>query len=122
MATVTQYLQYSETAMAAYAIALSPIGANKTAFFNAGMTSAQAQRFDDSWTALSQAPDGVDGFSAVLLQNRTTGEKVLAIRGTEGVADYITDLVNVAAIGSVVGMPQYAALEIFYQQLIAEGK
>ena len=64
------------------------------------------------------------GFSAVLLQRPQTGEKVLAIAGTDPTspADLITDLVNVALFGTVLGMPQYASLESFYQELLSNGK
>jgi pimeloyl-ACP methyl ester carboxylesterase len=101
---------------------------NAPRYDRAGMSEAQAERFDAKWSVLSQAPDSWwsgFGFSAVLLQNRQTGEKVLAIRGTEESqwgADVITDIVDIAVVGSVNNMTQYSALENYYNQLKAEGK
>ena len=59
-----------------------------------------------------------------MLQNRTTGEKVLSVAGTDrsSTADLITDLVNIAVYSTVLGMPQYNSLESFYAQLVSSGK
>ena len=127
MTTIAQYLQYAETALAAYAGALTSAGgeSNNSSYRTAGMTQQEATRFDQSWIVLSQAPDAPNGVSAVLLQNRTTGEKVLAVRRTEpsqGGIDYFTDIVNIAALGTVAGMAQYQAFEAFYEELITSGK
>ena len=85
----------------------------------------EADKFDKTWLVLSQSPANADGFSAVLLQNHQSGEKVLAIRGTEpgyGGADYIEDLINVLALGAVAGMSQYRSLEAYYAQIVSSGK
>ena len=65
----------------------------------------------------------INGFSAVLLQSRLTGEKVLAIAGTDpsSPADLISDIVNVFQYGTALGMPQYMSLESFYAQLVSSG-
>jgi pimeloyl-ACP methyl ester carboxylesterase len=87
------------------------------------MSVTQAQQFDFAWTVLAQSPSVWNGFSAVLLQNATTGEKVLAIRGTNDPADiWWADRVSIATVGDVTGMAQYAALETFYQQLVTNGQ
>jgi Ca2+-binding RTX toxin-like protein len=124
MPTIKDYLKYAETAVAGYATNLvsGPAGANFQWLKDAGMPSAEAIQFDTAWAVIAQSPSPLNGFSAVLLQNRTTGEKVLAIRGTEGAADYITDLVNIGVLGSVNAMPQYSSLETFYQSLVSSGK
>ncbi len=126
MTTVSQYLEYAELALAAYADSLSSAigGSNTARYKTAGMADAQAQLFDQQWKVVAQSASDPSGFSAVLLQNVQSGEKVLAIRGTEGSeagADYITDFVDVAA-GQLRSMPQARALEGFYQQLLSTGK
>ena len=93
------------------------------------MAHAQALQFDASWQVLGQQ-DLWDGFSAALFQpvdsnGQATGQKVLAIRGSESShwgIDYAADLVNIALLGTNVGMQQYQSLEVFYQTLIAQGK
>src|SRR5580765_4337662 len=119
MATINDYLKYAETTFAAYAD-LTQGQQNTQAYVTADMAAAQAATFNSQWTVLSQSVSDPSGFSAVLLQNAESGEKVLAIRGTEGSqaeADFITDLVDIAA-RQLRGMPQYIALETFDQQLV----
>ena len=118
MPTIADFLRYSETAFAAYAVNLvRGIGINETELVRAGMAIAEAGRFDVSWEVLDQQ-DLTDGFFAVLLQpvdknGKPAGEKVLAIRGSEsrnwGV-DYFADVVNIALLGATFGMSQYGSL------------
>ena len=122
--TTTQYNSYAQAALAAYATGLIA-GVENAARYrdpDVGMAVNQAAAFNATWNVLQQSPLNGNGFSAVLLQNRTTGEKVLAIAGTNGWADWITDLVNIALYGTVLGMPQYLSLESFYTQLVSSGK
>lgn len=89
MPTISDYLKYAETSFAAYASNLTLGRGNASEYENnADMAHTQAQRFDASWMVLGQQDLG-DGFSAVLFQpvddqGNPSGEKVLAIRGTEG--------------------------------------
>jgi hypothetical protein len=127
MTSIALYSQYAETSLVAYASALSsaPGASNTAKYKTAGMAEVEAARFDQEWLVLSQSPDDTNGFSAVLLQNVQSGEKVLAIRGTEGSqggADYVADFIDVAVLGGIHGMPQYIALERFYQQILSTGK
>jgi pimeloyl-ACP methyl ester carboxylesterase len=127
MPTVQQLSRYSQTAQGAYAIGLLPGQDNTLAYRAASgsdMTAAQAGAFDATWSVLQQSTPTMNGLSAVLLQDRTTGEKVLAIAGTDpsSPADLITDLVDIAIYGTVLGMPQYASLESLYAQLVSSGK
>jgi len=127
MSFVDQLLIYGETALASYAegIAGATESQTKEAFREAGMSDRQATLFDRAWIVLDQSPEMNNGFSAVLLQSRSTGEKVLAIRGTEPSqwgADYITDIVDIAALGSINRMAQYQSLEAYYGQLVSSGK
>ena len=115
MTTSTQLSSYAQTAVAAYAVGLVPGGNNSLHYRDqiVGMATAQAAAFDAAWVVLQQSPsDPVTGFSAVLLQRKdangnATGEKVLAIAGTDpsSPADLAADL-GIALSGSVANMDQ----------------
>jgi hypothetical protein len=105
MATVQQLSVYAQTSQASYGLNLVQGGDNSSAYaaVSVGMAASQAIEFDATWNVLQQSTSS-NGFSAVLLQNRTTNEKVLAIAGTDlgSPADVITDLVNVALYPTLV--------------------
>jgi hypothetical protein len=122
MPTINDYLKYGETALAAYAVNLAIRTDIVEALKTAGMPVAEATKFASTWTVIAQSPDSADGFSAVLLENRITGMKTLAIRGSNSPMDFLTDYINIAVVGSVMGMPQYGSLETFYQSLVTSGK
>ena len=121
MTPVEQYFSYAETALAAYGVDLVAGGINSREYTRIGMGSQQAAKFNDRWLVLSQSSFNLNGFSAVLLQNRETGEKVLTIRGTNDPMDWATDLINIALFGTVLAMPQYYSLEAYYAQMISAG-
>ena len=130
MPTIQQLTDYSQTALGAYAVGLVAEANNAGKYKNekVGMADAQAIKFDNTWSVIQQS-SSLNGFSAVLLQRKdaagnATGEKVLAIAGTDlsSPADLITDLVNITVVGTVLGMPQYVSLESFYAQLVSSGK
>jgi hypothetical protein len=120
MQPIHEYLRYAETALAAYALGLVAEDRNKRRFKEKGMAEDQALKFDAKWKVLAQSPEQLNGYSALLLQDSATGEKVLANQGTENcVADYLTDIVDISLLGSAANMPQYIALNNLYQSLIA---
>jgi len=129
MPNINDYLKYAETAFAAYASNLTQGKGNTLKYEEANMTTSQAQHFDAGWQVLGQQ-DLSDGFSAVLLQSvdvlgNPAGQKVLAIRGTEGShwgMDFFADAINIGLLGTSAGMLQYASLENFYQTLMVQGK
>ncbi len=122
MPTIKDYLKYGETAFAAYALNLLPGADFVGKLTDQGMPTAEATKFADNWAVIAQSPDSVDGFSALLLENRITGTKTLAIRGSNSPMDYLSDYINIAVVGSVAGMPQYTSLETFYRSLVSSGK
>ena len=126
MPTTKQTSTYSQTALAAYAsgLASSTDNSNRYAAINVGMSTFQAQAFNSTWAVLQQSSPTAEGFSAVLFQNRTTNEKVLAIAGTDpsSGADLIADFIDIGVLGVVSNMPQYISLNSFYSQLIRTGK
>ena len=126
MLNIKEYLQYSELAFASYAENLATGASNTAKYKLAKMSDARAVRFNASWKVLAQQ-DLADGFSAVLFERvneagAPTGEKVLGIRGTDSGTDYLTDVVNIAGLGTNRGASQYNSLETFYQSLITNGK
>ena len=129
MPTINEYLRHSETALASYATGLTLGQVNSDRYHSAEMTLLQAQKFNQSWQVLGQQ-DLTNGFSAVLFERMDesgapTGEKVLAIRGSDTSLwpiDYLVDVINIATLGTSVGMPQYNSLESFYQLMVAQGK
>ena len=129
MPTINEYLLHSETALASYATGLTLGQVNSDRYQSAEMTFLQAQKFNQSWQVLGQQ-DITDGFSAVLFERMDesgapTGEKVLAIRGSDTsnwYIDYLVDVVNIAGLGTNLGMGQYNSLESFYQLMVAQGK
>jgi Ca2+-binding RTX toxin-like protein len=127
MPSVNQYLIYAELALASYGAGLLLPGPKTDRYRAAGMSAPQAEAFDRQWAVLDQVDLG-NGFSAALFQRVDsngipTGEKVLAIRGTDNAwgLDAVANA-QVALLGTAVGMPQYQALEAFYQQLVTTGK
>ena len=124
MTNISECNLYAQAALASYATGLVANGNNIAQYSTPGIMSAsQAGQFDAKWKVLQQSTS-TNGFSAVLLEDRVTGRKALAIAGTDSssAADLITDLVNIAVYGTVLGMPQYISLESFYQQLVSTGK
>jgi hypothetical protein len=85
--------RYAQTAMASYAADLVPGAVNTARYIAAGMALSQAEQFTSNWNVLAYTAS-INGFSATLLQDRLTGEKVLAIAGTNGVMDLFTDLIE----------------------------
>ncbi|NKF23342.1 calcium-binding protein [Solimonas marina] len=123
MPSISTYLRYAETAQAAYATDLfdgqdpqnidAYVGSNPS---DPAMPLALAQQFNGEWIVLEQV-DLLNGFSAVAFEDADTHEKVIAIAGSNGFTDYVTDIANVAILGTWFGQPQYEALESFYQSL-----
>jgi hypothetical protein len=120
MQTIRQFLDYSETTFAAYAQGLIADDDNIESFKVAKFIEAQAFKFQSNGSVRAQPSVQLNGSSATLFQEKSTGEKILAVRGTENsVADYLTDIVDVGLHGSAANMPQYIALNNIYQSLIA---
>ncbi len=129
MTTITEYFGQAQLSLAAYAVDLqtgmsssSVDGINYiTSLKAAGMTATQATDFANTYTVLAQSVPTTNGFSATLFQNNQTGQKTLAIRGSDNLTDYLTDVVDVAVLGGTFGQEQYTSLNNFYQQLITQG-
>ncbi len=124
MTTITGFFEQAQLSLAAYALGLTqgmPNADYNAALTVAGMTDTQAADFANTYTVLAQSVPTTNGFSATLFQNNQTGQKTLAIRGSDNFTDYLTDVVDVAVLGGTFGQEQYAFLNDFYQQLITQG-
>lgn len=79
----------------------------------ASFTSDQVKAFTDHYSLVStQSNIDTNGFSASVFEDKLTGEKVLAIRGTEftqGIGQIITDGAVADALG--IGVSGYANLQ-----------
>ena len=115
------YYDYAQLSQAAYAtltpnMEVLPFRDALTA--NAvGFSTTQAENFANRYTVLHQADDLATGFSATLFQ-RDDGSKILAIRGTDGFLDVLSDL-NILFGTAGLFDTQYQALKSYYEQLVA---
>lgn len=113
-----EYFQQAELSLAAYGTfesgTIKPADLTKD---SVGMAAAQATHFADTYNVLAQYNDtaaegGADsGLSVTIFQNKQTGEKYLAIRGTQDGKDLLTDLKDVLLLGSTSLQAQYASLK-----------
>lgn len=122
MTTITEYLTKAELALAAYAN-LSP-GISDNNYTDAlqdgghGMSSGQAKRFASTYSVVDQHTDSLTGLSATVFQQGTT--KYLAVRGTEGLADYVADYFILDGVPSQLS-PQYLTLKSKVQEWLDDG-
>ena len=119
---VKTYFDFSQLSMAAYA-SLDAGAPNIAALTNAdvGFSSPLAGQFASTFTvnSVSGAQFSGFGFSATLFERTvevngiSTVEKVLAIRGTDDLADILIDAVNIGILGSENLNPQYGELKAY---------
>ena len=125
-ASIHLYYQNAQLSMAAYSTLSEGMTPTDyvAALMKEGMSTAQARYFagltsaSPGYTVLSQTSDS-NGFSATLFLDNATGQKILAVRGTNDFKDLAITNLGIALFGLA---NQYSNLEAYYQQLIAEGK
>lgn len=139
---VDLYMQ-SQLALAAYAqLSSSATGVEFIrALQDAGMSQSQATHFSEQWTVFAQynhqsEPYPVydeitgellrydtvtNGLSVTVFQEVATGQKYLAIRGTDDFYDVATDLVSVAVLGTTRFQGQYQSLRSKVQEWVGNG-
>ena len=100
MPSIQQLSSYAQTSFGAYAADLLAGVDNAAGYADpaVGMSPAQTNAFDATWAVMEQSAPDENRFSAVLFQRKNsegqaTGEKVLAIAGTDlgSVGDLIAD-------------------------------
>ncbi|MCS6297679.1 MAG: hypothetical protein H8K09_15700 [Nitrospira sp.] len=122
---ITLYFQHAQLSMAAYSdlTATMSVENYKNALKGDGFTDALADQFVATFKiAADTFTDAATGLSVTLFQSIATGEKILAIRGTNPneINDLITDGLLVAGESATLS-PQYAALQSYYAQLVDQG-
>ena len=122
MSTLTEYYKEAELALAAYAnLTFGMItDVYKKALEDAGLSAAQAAHFAATYTVVNQFTDPATGLSATVFENIADGKRYLAIRGTEGLTDYIVDYFILDGTPSYLN-PQYLALKAKVQEWLGNG-
>ena len=132
--------KHAELALAAYVqLGKGSTGALLTdALTNADFSENQAESFAQRWRVVDQynhsnvwtftdamgQPQelvGSNGLSATVFEEVATGKRVLAIRGTDDLADVWTDFVDVTVLGSWERQAQYASLRSAVERWQADG-
>lgn len=123
MNNIATYFDQAELALAAYSNLTSGMTLDdyKAALMDSGkgMTATQAADFASKWTVVNQYTDPITGVSATVFQD-ATGQKTLAIRGTQGLTDYIADYFILNGTPSQLN-PQYLLLKAKVQVWLGDG-
>ncbi|MHB9119270.1 MAG: hypothetical protein ACYC2R_13510, partial [Burkholderiales bacterium] len=125
MNTITEYYKQAELALAAYSNLVPSM--TKDAYITAlkdsgkGMSPLQASDFASKWTVIGTPyTDPVTGVSATVFQEIATGQKTLAIRGTQGATDFLADYLILNGTPSQLN-PQYQSLQAKVTQWLGDG-
>lgn len=130
MNTIKEYLDYAELAQASYGN--FTVGVPSTSELKNGkaeFSNKQAKNFANRYKVLATSQDygigDITSFQAVLFgefdeNNNFTGKKILAIRGSQEITDYVVDVAELAIGGTV--MTQTTSMENFYNALVDDGK
>lgn len=111
MNSITEYNKQSELALASYANLIPGVDPIPALQDNAvGMSSTQANKFVEKWQVVSQYIDDTTGLSATVFEDKETGAKHLAVRGTEPTGqDILADGLLAGGLPSTLN-PQFIAL------------
>ena len=120
MTPISEHFRHAELAQASYA-SLVPGAIDVPLLQGAGFAEIQARHFADEFVVIDQMDDSMSGLSATIFEERTTGTRCLAIRGTNDGIDLVTDLVNIGIIGTPLLQPQYLILREKVNQWLADG-
>jgi hypothetical protein len=121
MSNAQNYLSFAELALASHAESLLVGRPDSDKLRKAGFSTPQANAFADAYTVLDQYNDDTTGLSATVFQHAATGAFTLAICGTDGPEDLLTNLIDVALLGAHALQAQYAALQTQVQAWIQDG-
>lgn len=83
------------------------------------MSLRQAQNFAATYVVAAQYNDA-DGLSATVFAD-AGGNTYLAIRGTDGASDVITDVIDIGLFGTTAFQSQYASLKTKVQEWLGNG-
>ena len=129
MTNISSYFEQAELALAAYSgLTKDMKGVPYTTALkddDKGMTEAQAARFASTWRVVDQYNDPLTGLSAtvfektVIIDNVEVKQYSLAIRGTDGVMDLLSNSFIVNGIPPEIS-PQYLSLKAKVQTWLAD--
>ncbi|KAB2310384.1 lipase family protein [Betaproteobacteria bacterium SCN2] len=114
-----EYFTQAELALAAYANLTTRVS-SKTALVDAGMSDAQAVYFSSTYTVAAQYKDDANGLSATVFSD-AAGNTYLAIRGTNDGLDLLTDIVDIALLGTTALQAQYTSLKAKVEEWLGDG-
>ncbi|MCU7837979.1 MAG: lipase family protein, partial [Candidatus Thiodiazotropha sp. (ex Troendleina suluensis)] len=141
MSNITDYFTQAELALAAYADLQPGIpNIDRLQMDGDGMSLTQSEDFAKRWRVLDQHDGRVEetytdefgqehtylnptGLSVTAFENVSTGEQVVAIRGTTitDINDIVTDVIDLIALGTSENQAQYAALSAKVQDWLDNG-
>lgn len=107
--TIENYFEQAQLSFASYATLVNEIP-DIPALTDVGMSPIQAADFAANWRVVDQYTDTTNGLSATVFESVATGERYLAVRGTEGLLDLWTDFIDIAVLGTPERQAQYASL------------
>ena len=127
MSTIFDYFTQAELSLAAYAN-LSAGVPSQDELKKAGLSDTQAVEFAKHYNVVDQWNNPSIGLSATVFElldanGNPTGQKTLAIRGTEPSTptDLLTGLIDIYALGSTLLQPQHLDLQWKVQQWLNSG-
>lgn len=137
--TFIENQKYAELAQAAYANLTTGTMTDadlRSLQDNANMSLTQAQNFADNWRVVDQHNGMVEetyfdefgqehtflnptGLSVTLFEDRT-GNQVVAVRGTQDLQDWATNIIDIGLLGTAEHQAQYEALSAQVQKWLAD--
>ena len=115
------YFKQAEFALAAYGtltVGTPDIQVLKSK--DVGMATKQAEQFAETYAVAAQYNDDSNGLSVTVFTD-TSGNNYLAVRGTDDLNDVLSDLVDIALLGSTLLQAQYTSLKAKVTEWIDEG-
>jgi Ca2+-binding RTX toxin-like protein len=135
MSTIKEYLDYAELAQASYGLKLKEgmFGKDNADYVDElsrkdssgkiNFSQVQAENFSNRYEVLATSTQygigDASSFDAILFLDQDTGKKILAIRGSQEVTDYVVDA-GLGISGLVYG--QNVSLNNFYDALVSDNK
>lgn len=118
MNSVMNYFSQGELALAAYAnLQVGIPDPLKLQDDGRGFSAKQAEIFAQTYNVIAQYNDTTaeggsnSGLSVTVFEDKLSGEKYLAIRGTNDLQDVLSDIVDIALLGSTKLQAQYTGLK-----------
>ena len=139
MATIVEQAQHAEFAFAAYAV-LTSGSPSDFALTSVGFSRTQAEQFIKNYTVVDQynheetyeltdpmtgevigTGTNRNGLSVTIFEDKQTGTRYLAIRGTENGPDFLTDVIDIVLLGTPAFQSQYQSLKSQVQTWLVNG-